>query len=62
MCVEIEGVCVCRYSGSVCVYMCVCVFYLWDTNRTWTYSVRAPRNMMGVTFSKEWIHIPLSDL
>ncbi len=33
-----------------------------DSTRTWSYSLRATRNMMDVTFSKQWIHFLRSDL
>ena len=33
-----------------------------DSTRTWSYSLSATRNMMDVTFSKQWIHFLLSDL
>ena len=32
-----------------------------DSTRTWSYSLRATRNMIDVTFSKQWIHFLLSD-
>ena len=32
-----------------------------DSTRTWSYSLRATRNMMDVTFSKQWIHFLLSE-
>lgn len=32
-----------------------------DSTRTWSYSLRATRNMMDVTFSKQWIHFLRSD-
>lgn len=32
-----------------------------DSTRTWSYSLSATRNMMEVTFSKQWIHFRLSD-
>lgn len=49
---------------TVCL-VCVRVFNLTslsDSTRTWSYSLRATRNMMDVTFSKQWIHFLLSDL
>lgn len=33
-----------------------------DSTRTWSYSLSATRNIMEVTFSKQWIHFLLSDL
>lgn len=33
-----------------------------DSTRTWSYSLRATKNMMDVTFSKQWIHFLRSDL
>ena len=33
-----------------------------DSTKTWSYSLKATRNMMDVTFSKQWIHLRLSDL
>lgn len=33
-----------------------------DSNKIWSYSLKATRNMMEVTFSKQWIHFLLSDL
>lgn len=33
-----------------------------DSTRNWSYSLSAARNMMEVTFSKQWIHFLLSDL
>lgn len=32
-----------------------------DSTRTWSYSLRATRNMMEVTFSKQWIHFLRSE-
>ena len=32
-----------------------------DSTRTWSYSLRATRNIIDVTFSKQWIHFLLSD-
>lgn len=32
-----------------------------DSTRTWSYSLKATRNMMDVTFSKQWIHFLRSD-
>lgn len=32
-----------------------------DSTSTWSYSLRATRNMMDVTFSKQWIHFLRSD-
>lgn len=32
-----------------------------DSTRTWSYSLKATKNMMDVTFSKQWIHFRLSD-
>lgn len=32
-----------------------------DSTRTWSYSLSATRNMMEVTFSKQWIHFLLSE-
>ena len=33
-----------------------------DSNRIWSYSERATKKMMEVTFSKQWIHFRRSDL
>ena len=33
-----------------------------DSTNTWSYSLKATRNMMDVTFSKQWIHFLRSDL
>ena len=33
-----------------------------DSTNTWSYSLSATRNMMDVTFSKQWIHLRRSDL
>lgn len=33
-----------------------------DSTRTWSYSLSATKNMMEVTFSKQWIHFLRSDL
>lgn len=33
-----------------------------DSNKIWSYSERATKNIIEVTFSKQWIHFRLSDL
>src|SRR6218665_1189142 len=33
-----------------------------DSTSTWSYSLSATRNMIDVTFSKQWIHFRRSDL
>ena len=32
-----------------------------DSTSTWSYSLKATKNIMDVTFSKQWIHFLLSD-
>ena len=39
-----------------------CLTSLADSTRTWSYSLSATRNIIDVTFSKQWIHFLLSDL
>lgn len=55
------------WVGCPCLPLpaCKCLLVLTslsDSTRTWSYSLRATKNMMDVTFSKQWIHFLRSDL
>lgn len=48
---------------NICkIIIVIIITSLSDSTRTWSYSLKATRNMIDVTFSKQWIHFLRSDL
>ena len=48
-------------SKQEMLYSIIFLTSLSDSTSTWSYSLKATKNMMDVTFSKQWIHFRRSD-